>query len=96
MKELDKDIRTLLEIYFDKKIKNISISDELKDKIWEMVDMCIEDVQDITGKTNREIDNEIEEATADYNEGYYDELTKDNAFRQGELADICREFYFTR
>lgn len=65
MNELEKELRTQIEIYFDKKLKHAKLDEELKDKLWEMVDNAIEDVQGIVWETDKDIDNEIEESEID-------------------------------
>ena len=85
MKELDKELRTILEMFFDKKIKEAKLSNDLQDKIWEMVDNCVEDIQDIAAETNRDIDYAIEEEDAEYNDSFMNEMTADMNFREREL-----------
>lgn len=82
MKEIDNDLRQIIEMYFDKKIRNAKISDDLKDKIWEMVDNCVEDIQDIVSTANQDIDKAIEEETAEYNDSFMDEMTADMNYRE--------------
>lgn len=85
MKELDKELRTILEMFFDKKIKEAKLSNDLQDKIWEMVDNCVEDIQDIAAETNRDIDYAIEEEDAEYNDSFMNEMSADMNFREREL-----------
>lgn len=96
MKDLYRDIATIIEMYFDKKIKNASIPEELRDEIWDKVVDLIDDMQDMATDLDKDIDNEIEAVTTDCNASYYDELVNDMAFRERELIDISRDNALTR
>lgn len=93
MKQLDKDLRAALEMYFDTKIKDAKISEDLKDKIWDMVENLVDDVQDLARETEKDIDYAIMEEIAKDN---IDERTEMEAQRENDLFDCYRQFYLTR
>lgn len=94
MKQLDKDLRAALEMYFDNKIKDAKISEDLKDKIWDMVENLVDDVQDLARETDKDIDYAIMEEIA--KEDLTDERTEMEAKRENDLFDCYRQFYLTR
>lgn len=93
MKQLDKDLRAALEMHFDNKIKDAKISEDLKDKIWDMVENLVDDVQDLARETEKDIDYAIMEEIAKDN---IDERAEMEAQRENDLFDCYRQFYLTR
>ena len=91
MKELNKEICTLLEMYFDKKTKRTALSDNLQDKIWDMVYDLMEDIEDLVRETNNNIDFAIAEESKSANERFEMEQQ-----RESDLVESYRRFWMVR
>ena len=59
MKELYKDIREVIEFYFDRKLKNSTYYGE--QEIWDIVEECIDEIDDICDRYDKEVDEYIYE-----------------------------------
>jgi len=73
--ELVKKINELVEDFFDKKTRNASISEDLDDKIKDIVFNTKENIEEILDDASREIDFEIEEESRpvySYDQEYID------------------------
>lgn len=82
------EIEKLLTDYFEEKTKDVLWYDnyESKEEVTSLIDECLEFVDDTVVSTDRGIDKVIE-SLEDQNEGYFEELARDNAFRERELID---------
>ena len=57
MKELEKEIRDLVEFYYERKLKYSSYYGE--QELWDMVEDCISDLQEISEKYEKKVDDYI-------------------------------------
>lgn len=98
LKETQNKISALIYNYFEDKIKNLNFrgDTEFEDDIRSIIDECEEDVMELLRHCDKVIDDKIEDWEADYNESYGDQLRSYLAFREEELWDMDRRFYFTR
>jgi hypothetical protein len=98
LKETQNKISALIYNYFEDKIQNLDFREdtEFEDDIRSMIDECEEDVMELLRHCDKVIDDKIEDWEADYNESYETQLNEYLAFREDELNDMDRRFYFTR
>lgn len=96
MKELLKNIELELEMYFDKKIKEAKVSDELFNEVWDLVGNLEEDIEEFIEHTDKTMDTIMEEATAEYNPSFFEEMHADSRARQDALYSIDNNYYLTR
>ena len=59
MKELYKDIREVIEFYFERKLKESTYHGE--QELWDLIDECIDEIDDICDKYDKEVDEYIYE-----------------------------------
>lgn len=83
MKELDKQIREIVEAYFDKKLRRSSYHDE--QEIWDYVEQAVEEMQDVASIWDRRVDNYIEDCEADYLPTRTEMQNAYDQFRENEL-----------
>lgn len=83
MKELDKEIREIVEAYFDKKLRKSSYHDE--QEIWDYVEQAVEEMQDVASIWDRRVDNYIEDCEADYLPTTTEMQNAYDQFRENEL-----------
>lgn len=82
--DIYKDLRTACEMYFEKKLKNADISEELDQELWNKVIDLIDDIQDLASKTEHEIDNEIEDFSwNDYKRDLMDDIRTQDEMERG-------------
>lgn len=98
MKETQNKISALIYNYFENKIDKFNFrgDTEFEDDIRSMIDECSEDVCDFIKDLDKLIDQRLEDYEADYNDSYEAQLNNYLAFREDELNDMDRRFYFTR
>lgn len=78
---MEKELRFEIEKYFNDKLDELDISEELSQELWNKVEDLIDTVQDLASATEREIDNEVEQFN--WND-YYRDL-KDDLRTQDEM-----------
>ena len=84
MKELNKQIREIVEEYFDKKLRKSSYYSE--QEIWDMIDEAVCEMQDLAYEYDQKVDNYIDECEADYLPTRTDMMNAYDNFRQSELG----------
>lgn len=98
MKDTENKISALIFNYFEDKIARVNWREdtEFEDEIRTLIDECEEDVMDLLSHTDRVIDDKLEHWEAEKNLSWDDQFDEYLAFREDELNDMDRRFYFTR
>lgn len=94
MKQLIEDIKASIEMYFDKKLDDVDIPQQLDGQLWEMVANLIDDISDIVEETNNDIDYEIENFEEE-RKAKRNEIEDDWRAREEELREIASHDYLT-
>lgn len=98
MKETQNKISALIYNYFENKIARVNFrgDTEFEDDIRSMIDECEEDVMELLRHCDKVIDDKLEHWEAEKNLSWEDQFDEYLAFREDELNDMDRRFYFTR
>lgn len=84
MNELEKEIRSIIEQYYDKKLRKSSYYND--QDIWDIIEQHILDLQDLVEEKEQEIDNLIEDN--EYLPTRYEMMQEYDRFRQDELGGL--------